>query len=747
MSLLPFIPFIHIEFLAFAPILIFKTRTSIMSTQRQAQRRQRVRDSRTISTKSAGPSKNRREPADAIGQASVNVLRTATATARPLPGAVDVERAVNARAFEIRALQAAMRSAAAASTTRAFQSLPRHLRRRAASHDPRRVPKRLRTKAQAEIDPNDPAVKLRRRRAKLRSRAAGARSGGQSVTDRWRQRQVDKAWLETHVWHAKRMKMETLWGHRIALTPTLKSHRPAFRAARRSCIVHDASYYAILELRGRRDDLVGVLSGIIGPGTGAWTGGKYESGGRSAQLTLYRYQAWPLGLLGPAEIIWDAASNDETRRIWIRVHPAMFDDVHEAIAASASAVSANSSASELHLSDLRGDLCSFELMGPKTIKVLKGVLKLAKASNSSAKRRFWDDLDAATPIDGLPENMVIGLTVDDPRLRFPPENLKSKSDKKGKNRAPLPSAELAKSSLWEATTRERLLRPRFRKADLDKRRNQGGIPGVRLEATAEDNRVPIMLVRRTVGATNASDTRPFHGFTLYVPAGWGMPFWQSLVFTGSLVGGLKERSTQYLEACSPSFPEHLPLTPAGQEYWRSLADTDHERWSRRPPAKRPNFEKLGVKSPWQPDMKLVVAGLGAEPWLLTGFLASTPTLSAIASTTSPGETLATAITRYRRQSALPALEFGGLAALAASACILVDVQITGRGSPSKMAEIHLEGQDGLIGYCLSGNYSLTTGRGHALAVIVASKWTPGQTFTVRNRNDDVFREAALTPVA
>ena len=37
------------------------------------------------------------------------------------------------------------------STHRAWQTLPRHLRRRAASHDVRRVPVRLRDKARAEV--------------------------------------------------------------------------------------------------------------------------------------------------------------------------------------------------------------------------------------------------------------------------------------------------------------------------------------------------------------------------------------------------------------------------------------------------------------------------------------------------------------------------------------------------------------------------------------------------------------------
>lgn len=58
----------------------------------------------------------------------------------------------------------------AQSSSRAFQSLPRHLRRRAASHNPRRVPKRLRSRAAAEIDPGDMTVKMHRKNAKLRAR-------------------------------------------------------------------------------------------------------------------------------------------------------------------------------------------------------------------------------------------------------------------------------------------------------------------------------------------------------------------------------------------------------------------------------------------------------------------------------------------------------------------------------------------------------------------------------------------------
>ena len=48
-------------------------------------------------------------------------------------------------------MESAIESAQGNSTQRAWQTLPRSLRRRAASHDVRRVPVRLREKAKAEV--------------------------------------------------------------------------------------------------------------------------------------------------------------------------------------------------------------------------------------------------------------------------------------------------------------------------------------------------------------------------------------------------------------------------------------------------------------------------------------------------------------------------------------------------------------------------------------------------------------------
>jgi len=56
-----------------------------------------------------------------------------------------------ARSFEVTAMHSAMERSKDASAERAFQSLPRHLRRRAASHNIKRLPVRLRERARREV--------------------------------------------------------------------------------------------------------------------------------------------------------------------------------------------------------------------------------------------------------------------------------------------------------------------------------------------------------------------------------------------------------------------------------------------------------------------------------------------------------------------------------------------------------------------------------------------------------------------
>lgn len=66
-------------------------------------------------------------------------------------GEVDVSAFVKAREFEIKAMGRSMVASKKALSARAFQQVPAALRRRTASHNVKRVPKRLRGRAAREV--------------------------------------------------------------------------------------------------------------------------------------------------------------------------------------------------------------------------------------------------------------------------------------------------------------------------------------------------------------------------------------------------------------------------------------------------------------------------------------------------------------------------------------------------------------------------------------------------------------------
>lgn len=107
-----------------------------------------------------GASKKRTAPSVSSAQHSTKRVKMTTARtiltetndkALKENGELDVAAFVKAREFEIRALEDGMRASKGNAATRAFQQVPRELRRRTASHNVKRVPKRFRARAAREV--------------------------------------------------------------------------------------------------------------------------------------------------------------------------------------------------------------------------------------------------------------------------------------------------------------------------------------------------------------------------------------------------------------------------------------------------------------------------------------------------------------------------------------------------------------------------------------------------------------------
>lgn len=115
---------------------------------------------------------------------------------------------------------------------------------------------------------------------------------------------------------------------------------------------------------------------------------RFENGSRVAEVLVYQPESFPRGLIGPAEILWQPLTQDknphnDALRIWIRVHPSIFDQVFSTLKAVSGNILAEENLSKrvqaLQLRDLRGELESFEIMGPKSGEVLRRVLRLCKS--------------------------------------------------------------------------------------------------------------------------------------------------------------------------------------------------------------------------------------------------------------------------------------------------------------------------------------------------------------------------------
>ncbi|XP_054841114.1 ribonucleases P/MRP protein subunit POP1 [Eublepharis macularius] len=242
-----------------------------------------------------------------------------------MPKYLTVSPFVRARAAEIKAmLKAATQKS---SNTLVFQSLPRHMRRRAMSHNVKRLPRRLRELARAE------AEKPEHQKKELpKSKCRKARRRHINLVAEFNRRQKKNIWLETHIWHAKRFHMVKKWGYCLGDRPTTKCYRACYRAMANHCLLQDLSYYCCLELIGKEEELLTALARMCNVDSGpTFAAVPCLAGRRQGALTVYQRDRYPEGALGPVTFIWkprnESAVGSASRQLWIWTHPAFKQDI------------------------------------------------------------------------------------------------------------------------------------------------------------------------------------------------------------------------------------------------------------------------------------------------------------------------------------------------------------------------------------------------------------------------------------
>ncbi|KXH31690.1 POPLD domain-containing protein [Colletotrichum simmondsii] len=604
-------------------------------------------------------------------------------------GELDLQSFLNAREFEIRALEESMRHTKAEATSRAFQQVPRGLRRRTASHNAKRVPKRLRRRALKEMaEDNTPVVLSKRRkpkttRARIRAETAkrlgmlaekkrrramkaekakakdkdgegdtdktgddGPSKGAVTVTTRpprpkirrnqlndppqrkskFRKRQINKTWLPTHLWHAKRARMtepaKPLWRFAIPLTPNEKTYRATHRShGDKGAVVWDTSYMSTIGLYGSAKGVEQVLRRLGIAQESCWNerGRKWREGTRHWSGFLSREVKGGSSRgrreVCPATILWnplepvdedggEAQTAKVQRQVYVRVHPSAFLEVFNELLRLVKMQNPR-----MYIEDLRFEIGSIELTGPASTEALLGILHPYHTQEGSIEQHadIFKGLNSLVSPASLPLNATLGFSIMDPRLRYPPRKVAQPDpdDEEEQNK----SLELLAS--WPADTN---LKPhglfhRDARASATRLPSQKSIdrrkgarrPGTDLGVSDADPPIPVILVAsRAAGNSSNGNSSSQGNWTVLAPWRCIQPLWHSLVHFPLSSGGnprfsgLDQIRQVAFERATPCFPFDFLGTDAGAAWEVEQRRLRKASWERRPKSKRVAWASLDL---------------------------------------------------------------------------------------------------------------------------------------------------------
>ena len=562
-------------------------------------------------------------------------LSSSLASAGATPTHVSPIVLASIRAEEIASLEGDLTGTSGAA--RGFQRLPRYLRRRTMSHNPRRLPRRLRGLGYAEMMT---AAGKKGKHATPREAVAAAVALTKSRRTRrkpagfaqYKNRASKNVWLETHIWHAKRMAMaDSLWKSRIPLAQSMRSQRAALKAARHAATVRDISFYGVLvvSLSDNDSDSEGphpLACCLADPSTiPLLTSLPFTSSGQTLHVTL---TLPPSGhMLGPATLF-----HINSTTIWGLIHPALLPAVRTELLP--------------HLpssSSLRPptSLCVFELDGPRSHAVLgKACLPhtpaLARSLSSPDALRdavpAWALLSSLTSTHtagALPDNALLALHVSNPRLGTPHKARSAGATSASASRKamwsqnggkpPVPSMgpslgvvadihEYQRSGMYaDADARNDL-------ADWDAWDPSTHTPATVAEVNALRSRVlggDVLSWSVAAADANSPIAAPIPillllnktrtGYTLVAPRGYGMAFLLALVYNGARVIGLDDAAIISTERGSPFFPHDYVETETYRDWVQNRGAAAAKRHGALPPSKRPNYPLLGSPYPFFPN--------------------------------------------------------------------------------------------------------------------------------------------------
>lgn len=469
-----------------------------------------------------------------------------------------------------------------------FQKLPKHMRRRAMSHNPKRLPRKYRQAHIAQMTKSGAPARTKRPSRKYRRKP-------KNLLTEYQRRQRANIWLETHIWHAKRFHMINLWGYKLAESSCDKTFRSCYRASSKHCLIQDISYIGCVEINGPlavlRSGFSRMHDSRIGLGICAKT---YVNGKREGTVDLYKADSYPYGALGKINFIWRCEDAIDGK-IWFFVHPSIYrDTVNEFVKVfdlvkEETEMGSKRNTNEfkqpkylnetngLQLMELKDNLNRFRLTGPLSHAVLISALRPKAFDGNTEKswflnymeteegkkahscqNEYWNSVRNVTSPAELCPNMILALNIEDPRINRPKKRSKALPDilekSYGNDDALITVPDYnAVSKIWDTDVRKKISDEKMSTHIFCVLRNKHAlVPGERCSFEKTLQPVPVLLIQRP-GVRNVHHLGYGCGWDVIVPSGYGISTWMSLIMWGARPGALRETETVHREACEDEF--------------------------------------------------------------------------------------------------------------------------------------------------------------------------------------------------
>ncbi|XP_016843556.1 ribonucleases P/MRP protein subunit POP1 [Nasonia vitripennis] len=224
------------------------------------------------------------------------------------------------------------------------------------------------------------------------------------------------------------------------------------------------------------------------------------------------------------------------------------------------------------------------------------------------QRDVYNNFRSLNYASQLPPNMVLALTVLDPRFFLPHKRTKSVQSSEVGGGIPMPPTSSNKSPLWDLNVRNYVTRNCISATAIHKLRSQNLVPGVENDQFFNEDimhKIPILLIQKPGDSHNSLDFGS--GIDIVFPTGWAVPFWLALIMRCARPGGLRESKSIAYESSNLNVPTiNHPDTKA----YRVEAEEEKLRLTQKyfklPPNKRTNYIKFGISSPFFCEWNMLV---------------------------------------------------------------------------------------------------------------------------------------------